>query len=224
MPTSLKWRSAEQLFRKGRALFEENRYVQALIELRRAEEAFRKLDARGHPFGHALSNGVSGLANTLALSGRCYQELGNFRQAITCYETSLINEKFEKARPFRTFRTSLQEDLIACYDKDLTRTDEQTLKDLLGQDVAIDTSFCFPFSLGNNAFPLARLYELSPGRYPQYKDFYLRSKNVDSAIRRRTDKGLDKAQMKQAGIYIWVTMGVLWAAYSLIVSKALFLK
>ncbi len=84
------------MFENGYALFLEKRYVQALSELQRAEDAFRKLDARGHPFTIPLSNGVSGLANALALSGQCWQFLGNYEKAVLLYETSLINAKFEK--------------------------------------------------------------------------------------------------------------------------------
>ncbi len=104
MTLSLKRRAAESFYLNGYALFLEKRYMQAIAELQRAEDAFRKLDARGHPFTMPLSNGVSGLANSLALSGQCWQLLGNYEKAIPLYETSLINEKFEKKKPFRSSR------------------------------------------------------------------------------------------------------------------------
>jgi hypothetical protein len=65
MSTLLKRRMAEQLYDAGFALFEEGRYEEALGNLNRAQEAFRQIDVRGHPFCNPLSNGISGFANTL---------------------------------------------------------------------------------------------------------------------------------------------------------------
>ena len=224
MSTSLTWRTAEELFNAGHALFEENRYEQAIVELRKAEEAFRKLDARGQPFNNTLSNGISGLANSLFLAGRCYQETGDIDHAITCYETSLINEKFEKAKPFRAFYAILRGVLIECYDLEREKIDDQTLQALLTQDVEIDPSFRFPFSLSSRSIVLARLYEFAPERYPHFKDFYVRAQKTDFTIRKKAGKELDESRMKRATISIWMILGLLWTIYSMIVVKALLPK
>jgi tetratricopeptide (TPR) repeat protein len=221
MPTSLKWRTAEQLFRKGLTLYEEKRYEQALIELGRAEEAFRKIDARGHPVGYTLQNGVSGLANAFALLGRCHQELGKYHEGIVCYENSLINEKFEKAKSFQIFFTTLRNNLIVCYEKELETLSEQMRRDILEQDAEIDTSLRFPFSLGKNALLFARLYELAPDSHPHCKDFYLRSKRRDSEKRQEAGEDRDDAKMKRATVSIWLVLGALWMIYSMIVVRAL---
>jgi tetratricopeptide (TPR) repeat protein len=220
--TESKRRTAERLFNAAFSLYQECRYEQSLIELRRAEDAFRKLDSQGHPFNHVLPNGVTGLANTLALSGRCHQRLGNIEQAVICYETSFINAKFERPRPFTTFVKDLREDLLDCYADDLRNMDESSLVNLTQQDMRIDASCCFPFSLTKEAFTLARVYELAPERYPHLRDFVVRAAEQDAAIR-RSDKKSDESRIKRANIYIWLTLGSLWAAYCLLVAKALFL-
>ncbi len=162
MPTSLKSRAAQQLYNAGFSLFQECRYEQALIELRRAEDAFRKLDVRGHPFNHVLPNGITGLANTLALSGRCHQRLGRIEKAIACFEASFINAKFERSKPFQVFVANLREDLLACYAREMDKLDEQTKLDITNRDIRVDTIYRFPFSLIREAILLARLYELAP--------------------------------------------------------------
>jgi len=221
MSTSLKWQKAEQLFHSGISLFEENRFEQALLELQTAEEYFRKLDAQGHPFAHSLSNGVTGLANALAMSGRCYHKLGNTKKAISCFETSLINSKFEKPKPFQAFTIVLYGDLAACYEKELARIDEQFTLTLLNQDSVIDTSFRFPFSLSKDAIPFARLYELAPERYPQFRDFYQRAKKQDAAIRKMS-KSADEPSMKRMTVYVWGILFTIWAIYGVIMIEALF--
>ncbi len=221
MSTSQTWQEAEQFFLRGQSLFRENRYEQGLIELRRAERAFRRLDARGHSFHRTLSNGVSGLANTLAMSGRCHQNLGNYEQAIACYETSLINAKFERKKPFQDFVSDMRQELAACYEHALNKISGPALRDIAGRDAEIDISYRFPFSLDEHLIPLARLYELAPDRFPQFRDFYVRSQSRDRELRRETT-GADEAQMKKITFSVWVVLGALWAAYSLIVSKALF--
>lgn len=221
MSTSLTWQEAEQFFLRGQSLFRENRYEQGLIELRRAERAFRRLDAQGHPFRHTLSNGVSGLANTLALSGRCHQNLGNYEQAIACYETSLINAKFERNKPFQAFLSDMRQELAVCYENELNKISRPALQDIAGRDAEIDITYRFPFSLDKHHIPRARLYELVPDRFPQFRDFYVRSQNRDRELRRDTT-GTDEAHMKKITFSVWAVLGALWAAYSLIVSKALF--
>ncbi len=224
MANSLKWRSAEQFFNDGNSLFQEKRYDAAVTELLKAEKAFRVLDARGHPWGHPLNNGVSGLANTLVLLGRCYQELGQFEQAITCYETSCINKKFELKRDFRAFQQEMQRHLALCYEHQLAGTDDKTLQTELGLDFDIDTSFLFPFSLKANLLTAARLFELDPERYSRFSEFYLQAKSKDANLRRKAGKDLDETRMRRATFSIWTIFGLLWFIYSMIVIKALLLN
>lgn len=223
MSTSTKKRTAKRLFAAAFSLFQECRYEQALIELRRAEDAFRKLDAQGHPFNHLLSNGVSGLANTLALSGRCYQRLGNTEKAIACYEASFINSKFERTKPFAAFASILREDLIAGYAEALENMDERTRLGAIEQDIRIDTSCRFPFSLTKDSVVPARLYELAPKRFPHLRDFAVRAAEKDATLR-RSDKRFDESRMQKARVYILLVFGSLWAAYCLLVVKAMFLR
>ncbi len=220
--TKSKRRTAARLFNAAFSLYQEGRYEQSLIELRRAEDAFRRLDSRGHPCNHVLPNGVTGLANTLALSGRCHQRLGNIEKAISCFETSFINAKFERPEPFMTFVKNLREDLLACYAGELRKMDEPAMLSLMQQDISIDASCCFPFSLTREARTLTRVYELAPERYPHFKDFAVRAEERDAAVR-RSDKKSDEFRMKKANVYIWLVLGSLWTAYCLLVVRAFFL-
>lgn len=220
MFTSTKRRMAENMYNSGRALFQEGLYNEALIELRRAEDAFRTWDALGHPFANFLSNGISGLANTLALCGLCYQKLGNFKAALTCYETSLINSKFERKKALLEFKQMFAENLIACYEKTLESADVDRIS-FLSRTPEIDVSFRFPYSLPQGIVPFARLYELAPERYSQYKDFYERAKEKDAEIR-RLSKTSDESAMKRTSIYVWSILAAIWGIYGLIVIKALF--
>ncbi len=224
MSTSLKWRTAEESYHSGYSLYQEKLYEQALTELLKAERAFRTLDARGHPWGHPLENGVSGLANTLALLGGCYQELGQYDQALTCYETSGINKKFERRKPFQAFHKNVQVQLLSCYEHKLSGIDKETLDSLLANPVEIDTSFKFPFSLTGNSLVIARLYELAPARYPHFKEFYFRARTGDAALRREGGGDMEETRMKRATFSIWTIFGILWIIYSMIVIKTLVLK
>jgi tetratricopeptide (TPR) repeat protein len=219
MSTSTKRRRAEDLYNSGRALFQEGLYNEALLELRRAQDAFRKWDALGHPFTSHLSNGISGLANALALSGLCYQKLGNFKAALTCYETSLINSKFEKKKALRDFKQTLAENIITCHEKILEDAGGDR-ESFLARDPEIDISFRFPYSLPPDNIPFARLYELAPERYPRYKDFYQRAKKKDAEIR-QLSKTSDESAMKRTSIYVWSILAAIWAVYGLIVMRAL---
>jgi len=224
MPTSAQRRLAEHLYHTGLALFQRGLYNEALIELRRAEDAFRVWDARGHPFSHHISNGISGLANTLVLSGQCHQELGDFKEALISYETSLINAKFEKKRAFRAFTQSLSERMIVCYEKileDSGNKDREAV--VLGRDPEIDVSFRFPYSLPPEAVPFARLYEIAPARYPRYQNYYQRLKEKDREIR-RSSKTSDESTMRRISIYVWSILAAIWVSYGLIVIEALFRK
>ncbi len=213
-------RMAEQSYESGRALFQSGQYREALVKLREAEDAFRKWDARGHPFADHLDNGMSGLANTLALSGRCHQKLGNFTAALACYETSLINSKFEKKSALKTFTQTITEDLIACYEHILTGSEVDRNR-LLIQEPEVDISYRFPFSLPPESIPLARLYELAPDRYAHYKDFYDRAQTKTSVMA-RTSKTADESTMKRASIYVWGILAAIWIIYGLIVVNAFY--
>jgi tetratricopeptide (TPR) repeat protein len=219
MSTSTKRRLAEKLYNSGRDLFQEGLYSEALVELRRAEDAFRMWDAHGHPFTDRLSNGVSGLANTLALAGLCNQKLGNLKAALTCYETVPINAKFEKKKALHAITQNLAENLIVCYEKALAEAGLDR-ESFLGREPEIDTSFRFPYSLPADVIPAARLYELAPDRYARYEDFYLRAKKKDASIR-KLSRTSDESTMKRASIYVWSILAAIWIVYGFIVTNAL---
>ena len=219
MSTSTQRQIAENLYNTGSTLLHDGLFNEALIELRRAEDAFRIWDARGHPFTSRLPNGISGLANTLMLSGLCYQKLGNFKDALTCYETSLINAKFEKKSAVRAFRQTLAGNMVVCYEKILEDAAGDRER-FLGRDPDIDMSFRYPYSLAPDIIPLARLYELAPERYPLYKDFYNRAKKKDAELRRAT-KTSDESTLRRTSIYVWGILAAIWAIYGLITMRAL---
>jgi tetratricopeptide (TPR) repeat protein len=218
MTLFLKRRAAENLYENGYALFLEKRYMQALAELQRAEDAFRKLDARGHPFTIPLSNGVSGLANTLVLTGQCWHLLGNYEKAVHLYETSLINSKFEKKKPFLKFITMLQKNMLFCYQKKLELIEQKTLQQLLIQEPDIDVYYRFPFSLRKDTILIARLYELAPDQYQHFKDFYTRPQHKDAAMR-RNDRSSDERATKRMSIYIWGILFLITSVYIAVLIK-----
>lgn len=224
MTTVDTWRAAEQLYITGRTLFEQGKYSEALAELTKAEEAFRKFDVRGHPFWHALDNGLSGLAHTLYLKGQCLESLGNCAAAITCYETSLINRKFERRGPFRRFWRDLRLQMTTCYEMRLNIGDAGRIADLLSaQDFKIDISCVFPFSLDADRLPLARLYELDPGRYREFKDFYVRAKERDDRLRRMS-QAPGFSSVKRLALLVGGTMALILITYGIVVYRALFFK
>lgn len=220
MSTSSKRRQVEQLYLSGYTLFQKCLYNEALIVLRRAEDAFRASDARGYPLSHTLSNGASGLANTLVVSGFCYQKLGNFKAALTCFEISLINSKFEKKKAFRDFTKTFTENLIACYENVLKDSGDGTRDLIPGRDPEIDISFQFPYSLPPDVIPIARLYELDPEHYAHCRDYHQRAKEKDSESR-RWSKASDDSTMKRTSIYVWGVLFIIWAAYGIMVMEAL---
>ncbi len=223
MSTALKWRMAEQFYNAGYSLFQEGRYDQALEELSRAEEAFRRLDARGHPWGHFLPNGVSGLANTFALQGQCHQKLGDYRKAVISYESSLINTKFEQKRPFRSFTAEVFKNMAWCYERELSSTDASGPDSLLTRELELDSSFRFPFSLRPELIPPARLYELEPELHLNLKGFYEQAKKEDADFRHR-NKRTEDAAMKRMSIFVWGILLAIWIVYGLIVAEALLVR
>jgi tetratricopeptide (TPR) repeat protein len=223
MSTITTRRMAEKAYDTGHALFQQGRYDEALIELRPAEDAFRKLDAQGHLFGVSLPNGVSGLANTSALSGLCHEKLGDYAKALVCYETSFINAKFEKKQPFLDFSRNLSQNMRSCYEEEIKNTDYRTRDAILNQEAEIDISYRFPFSLAKTAIPFARLYELAPEQYGQFQDFYDRARKKDVEIRRMS-KSTDESTVKKVSFYVWGILFVIWSIYGLIVAEALIHK
>ncbi|HUJ16416.1 MAG TPA: tetratricopeptide repeat protein [Nitrospirota bacterium] len=211
---------AEQWYESGLALFEQERYHEALIEFLRAENVFRELDARGQPFSRPLANGISGLANTLVMSGRCCQKLGNYSQAITHYETSLINAKFEKKKPFHEFLKQLTEDMTYCYERVLDGLSVDERNRLIERDPDLDVSFRFPYSLPPALIPLARLYDLAPQRYSRYAPFYERAQERDASLR-RSSRTSDESAMKRMSFYVWGILSAVWIMYALIVIRIL---
>lgn len=219
MTLFLKRRAAETLYENGYALFLEKRYLQALAELQRAEDAFRKLDARGHPFTTPLSNGVTGLANTLALSGQCWQLLGNYENAVRLYETSLINAKFEKKKPFQAFMKTLQENMLFCLQKKLECIDRTALQEIITQEPDIDVSYRFPFSLREDGILIARLYELAPDQHRHFKDFYTRAQHKDAGMR-RSDRSSDESSTQRMSVTIWGILFIITVVYLVVLIKA----
>jgi tetratricopeptide (TPR) repeat protein len=214
---------AQQVFERGSALLQQQKYEQALVDLQQAEQLFRKIDVRGHPFTIPLSNGVSGLANALAQSGLCYLKQGDSRKAAQCYESSLINSKFEKMWPFRKFVKTVNENLFTCYETMLRSKRPEDLAEMLKSDPAIETAYEFPFSLSEYAVILARLFELSPDRYADHRQFYLRAKAKDREIRKREKKS-DEASMRKLSFLIWSILIIIWAIYGVVVIETLINK
>jgi ABC-type transporter lipoprotein component MlaA len=105
----------------------------------------------------------------------------------------------------------------------LETIDAATLAGLLKQEPKIDTAFSFPFSLNKERIPIARLYELAPERYQKFRDFYERTRERD-AKNREQEKMSDVAGKKKMSFYIWGILITVWAAYGLIVVKALLHK
>lgn len=220
MQDSQSVQSAKRFYDAGVALFHDRQYRDSLVELQKAEDAFRKTDARGHPFISPLRNGISGLANTLLLAGLCHQKLGDHRNAAICLETCLINSKFEKRGPFRSFLRTRNENLIECYEHILGEQGEDVLSRVTASDPDIDTALVFPFSITQeNAVHAARLFELAPDRYAHAGEFYRRMKKKDADTRLR-DRRSDEPTMRRMSIYIWGVLIVIWAAYGLIAFNA----
>jgi tetratricopeptide (TPR) repeat protein len=211
---------ATQYFDSGHALLQEGRFHEALLELGHAENAFRSLDARGHPFTQPLPNGISGLANTLLLSGICKEKLGDYKTAITYFETSLINAKFEKKKALHQLQLQLGQDLAFCYEQVLLATPAEMRDRLLAAEPAIDVSFRFPFSLSPDLVPFARLYELAPGRHPELGQFYELARGLDVEIRRRS-KTADESTMKKMSLAVWSILIMIWTVYIFIFFEAL---
>jgi tetratricopeptide (TPR) repeat protein len=214
---------AQEVFERGSALLQQQKYEHAIIDLHQAELLFRKIDVRGHPFTIPLSNGVSGLANALSLSGLYYLKLGDYRKAAQCYESSFINSKFEKTWPFRTFVATVNENLLTCYETMLRSKRPEDVAEMLKSDPDIETSYEFPFSLSEHAVVLARLFELFPDRYADHRQFYLRAKARDREIRKREKKS-DEASMRKLSFLIWSILIIIWAMYGVFVIKALINK
>mgnify|MGYP005842023829 CR=1 FL=1 len=217
MGTSSDTRAAVQFYEGGLFLADEGRYEEALAALDRAEEAFRRLEADIRPCRIHLSSGVSGLAETLKLKGICFQTLGDWRRAAESYETSVINSRFEKKRPFSHFCKTMTPLLIACYE----RLAEEQDPEATAQDIDIDISYMFPFSMPSHLIPPARLYELDPTRFRLFEGTYIRAREKDLALRRGHLASIERTS-KAVGIAIWVALTALWVLYGYAVAKTLF--
>lgn len=222
MSATSKRQFAEQAYRNGEALVRERRFTEAISELRRAEELFRRLDARGHPFNFTLENGVSGLANSLFLLGVCHLEIGDIPSATTYFETSTVNEAFERTFPFRSFLKNVHDHLISCYDGTLARSGQRVIDALHRNEPSIDITYRFPFSLEPKSIPAARLYELAPERFPQFRSFYTSAREKDSVLRRAGSR-TDDASMRAIALGVWSVLAAIWIAYGLAVVRALML-
>lgn len=221
MATTAKRRAAEQLYEAGRFLIEEGRYDEALAALERAEDAFRKLDVRGRLFRTHLSNGISGLANTLFLKGTCLSRLGDYERAATAFESSLVNSRFEKKRALKRFCARLKPALVECY-RNLIK-DTERLHSLANRTPDINTEFIFPFSLDPDLIPAARLYELAPEQFESFKELYERGKEKDRALRGLSVLEGEKV-MRRIRIAAWSMITVLWSAYGYIAVRAILKK
>lgn len=221
MSISEEKRIALQYFEAGCALFQQARYAEALQELTKAENLFRELDSRGHPFSNPIANGVSGLANCLAVSGQCHQNLENYTAAISAYETSLINEKFERKKPFRKLWNQIAVDLAYCYGKICDSMPPDQKREYLSVEPDINVSFRFPYSLPPETIPLARLYELAPDRFPHYAGFYETARNKDAQLRRQSKWSDGDAPLKKLSIYVWTILFMIWTVYVVIAIDAL---
>lgn len=223
MPRTPKWQIADELYDSGHVLFQQGKYEEALEKLRRAEDFFRRIDARGHPFLRPHQNGISGLANTLFLEGRCYELLQEFDRAVTCFETCFIHAKFEKRRPFKAFTLSVQQHLSACYEKLIDRTAPEAMEKVVSNIPSINISYQFPFSLSPDGILIARLYELSPDRHEHFKAFYMNAHARDAELRKQ-DKRSDEGSLKALSAVVWGVIGALWLFYGIMVARMLFLK
>ena len=211
---------ARHAFERGSALVREGNCELALPELQNAESFFRRIDVSGHPFTSPLSNGVSGLANTLFLTGLCHQKLGSYNEAARHYETSFINAKFENSRRFKAFSASINENLLACYENLFQADLWERSRSILDGDPEVDTAYRFPFSLDQDAAVLARLFELAPERHEEFSSFYARAKEKDSALR-KLEKRSDEASMNKLSFLIWSGLLIIWAIYGMFVIDAL---
>lgn len=216
MGTPSDTRTAEQFYEAGQFLANEERYEEALAALDRAEEAFRRLEAGIWPCRIYFQSGVSGLAETLKLKGICFQNLGDYRRAAESYETSLINFRFEKKKPFTEFCKTLSPLLIACYERLLDGHSPKSHE----QDIDIDISYKFPFSMPPNLIPLARLYELEPARFRSFEGTYMHAHKKDLALRRSRRTPAERA-LRAVSIAAWGMLIAIWVLYGYALAKTL---
>jgi tetratricopeptide (TPR) repeat protein len=215
--------TAREAFERGSTLVQQGSYQQALPELQLAEALFRQDDARGHPFPKSLANGISGLANALFLTGRCYEQLDDHSTAAQYYETSLINAKFEKRRHFRIFSKRVNSSLCVCYERLFESMPPERVETTVKSEPEIAIDRRFPYSLPADARILFRLYELDPDRFDRFREPYLRARARDSDFRMREKKS-DETTMRKLSFTIWTILIVIWAIYGIVVIKTLITK
>jgi len=124
---------AQKIFERGSALLQQQKYEQALVDLQQAEQLFRKIDVRGHPFTIPLSNGVSGLANALALSGLCYLKQETFARPPNAMNPA-YQFQVRKDVAFQKVLKTVNENLLSCYEALLRSKRPEDLEKLLKSD------------------------------------------------------------------------------------------
>ncbi len=207
-------------YRKGSSLVQQEQYREAIPFLHEAAESFRRYAAEGHPAEHTLENGVTAMANAMYLLGVCHERTGNISRAITCLETACINERFERSAPFRAFLQDLQAVLASCYEWQIKTTGRDDVSPLLNLEPITDSTCRFPFSLAPEIIPYARLYELAPQRYQQYRQFYYRAKKMDAVLRSAGSKA-DEATMQKISIIVWTVIATIWIVYGFVAIRTL---
>ncbi len=211
---------ALRAYRSGVSLLQQDKFRDAIPFLMRAADGFRAYDAEGHPAEYALENGVSALANALYHLAACYERSGNFSQAITCLETVRINERFEHSGPFRAFLHNLAPLLVSCYEQQVAASGLKDVSALVGGRPVRDVTCRFPFSLAPEAIAYARLYELAPQRYHQYRKFYENARDIDSVLRSSGSR-TDEMTMRKTSIVVWSVIAAVWIVYGIVVLKTL---
>jgi len=211
---------ALEAYRNGISLLQQDKFRDAIPFLMRAADGFRAYDAEGHPAEHALENGVSALANALYLLGVCYEQSGNFSQAITSLETARINERFERSGPFHTFLHNFAPLLISCYEQQIAASGPKDVNAIVGSRPVLDVTCRFPFSLAPEAIAYARLYELAPQRYQQYRHFYESARKIDSVLRSSGSR-TDEMTMHKTSIVVWSVIALVWIVYGIVVLRTL---
>ncbi len=220
MPDAETVAAAKQLLKSGEAAAKAQHYEQAIADLAKAENVFRKLDTSGHPLNSVYENGVSTLANTLYLLGFCHQQIGDTSKAVRFFESSLINARFERTIPFRAFRKTIHQRLVECYVLICGTFDEQPAPRILSDDPVLDTAYRFPFSLPSDDIPAARLYELAPRRFSHLRKWYESVRKKDVAVR-RADRRTDDLTMRTISIGIWSVIASIWIIYGIVVIRTL---
>ena len=220
MPTSGQTDVSAENYRQALTLIHEGRFREAIPLLNRSADDFRGHAAEGHPTELVFENGISALANVLIHLGICYERTGDLHRALNCFETALINERFERKRAFRLFQKELIPRLVSCYEQ-LIAENQRSFPDR-GPQVpkVVDATCRFPFSLPSLVLPYARLFELDPSRYAKFKTFYEDARLRDDE-QRSSGGPTDETVMRKVTFGVWGVLSVIWILYGIIVTRAL---